>query len=66
MKCEFLNQESIHAQIGFQKITSVKPNHPIPGGMRFFSECGPLDVYFYAPGLIRFNFSLKMCLIMDY
>lgn len=64
MKCEFLNQESIHAQIGFQRITSVKPNHPIPGGMRFFSECGPLDVYFYAPGLIRFIFQSKE--VFDY
>lgn len=64
MKCEFLNQESIQAQMGFQKITSVKPNHPIPGGMRFFSECGPLDVYFFAPGVIRFNFLTKE--VFDY
>ncbi|MDO9086683.1 MAG: glycoside hydrolase family 31 protein [Anaerolineaceae bacterium] len=64
MKGEYFNQEPIHAQIRFQRITSVKPNYPIPGGMRFYSERGPMDVYFYAPGVIRFNFQVKE--VFDY
>jgi alpha-D-xyloside xylohydrolase len=55
---EYFNRESINAQSGLHRMASVKPQQPIPGGMRFYSESGPLDIYFYAPGVIRFHFQV--------
>ncbi|NTW44878.1 MAG: hypothetical protein HGB14_10730, partial [Anaerolineaceae bacterium] len=52
---EYFDRESLNAQRGFHRIASVKPFHPIAGGMRFFCEEGFLDVSFYAPGVIRFQ-----------
>jgi len=53
---EYFNRESITAQQGFHPLLSIKPKEPIPGGMRFYTENGLLDIYFYAPGVIRFHF----------
>lgn len=52
---EYFDRESLNAQRGFHRIASVKPFHPIAGGMRFYCEEGFLDVSFYAPGVIRFQ-----------
>ncbi len=52
---EYFDRESLYAQRGYHRIGSVKPYQPIPGGMRFYCEDTLLDIYFFAPGVIRFK-----------
>ena len=54
---EYFERTSIQVQKGFHRIGSVKPDQPVPGGMRFLCEAGQLDITFFAPGVIRFHFN---------
>jgi len=54
---EYFKRVSLDAQKGFHRIGSIKPVQPIPGGMRFLCEAGQLDITFFAPDVIRFNFN---------
>jgi alpha-D-xyloside xylohydrolase len=53
---EYFDRESIKAQAGFYALASVKPEQPIPGGMQFLTSNGLLNIYFYHPGVLRFQF----------
>ena len=61
---EYIDRVSIAAQKGYHSLASIKPQKPIPGGMRFYCESGLVDIYFYAPGLLRFNFQVGK--VVDY
>lgn len=50
---EFIELENLRAQQGFQRLASLSPGGAIDQGVRFLSQAGPLDVSFYAPGVIR-------------
>jgi alpha-D-xyloside xylohydrolase len=52
---EFAELESIKAQRGFHRIASLSFEAPIHQGARFLTHVGPMDIAFYAPGVIRFR-----------
>jgi alpha-D-xyloside xylohydrolase len=56
---EYFNLENLNVQRGFNRLASIKPDQPIPGGMRFLSQAGKLDIVFYQPGIIRMRLNHK-------
>lgn len=49
----FLNQESLKIQEGFQGIENLTFQQEIPGGARFSTLAGSLEITFYASGVVR-------------
>ncbi len=56
---EYFNLENMNVQRGFNRLASIKPDQPIPGGMRFLSQAGKLDITFYQPGVVRLRIHHK-------
>ena len=52
---EYLDRVPFRVQQGFSRLTSIKPEKAIPGGMRFLTAVGSLDISFFAPGVVRFR-----------
>ncbi|MCK4726033.1 MAG: glycoside hydrolase family 31 protein [Anaerolineales bacterium] len=52
----FQNQESLKIQDGFLCVETLSYQSELPSGARFSTLAGPLDVTFYAPGIVRLQF----------
>ena len=56
---EFAELENVNVQRGFRRLASLSLDGPIEQGARFMTYIGPLDVSFYAPGVVRLRLETK-------
>lgn len=55
----FPNQKSLKIQKGFQCIETISYQEELPNGARFSTLAGPLDVTFFAQGIIRIQMDIQ-------
>ncbi|MES0360067.1 MAG: TIM-barrel domain-containing protein [Anaerolineales bacterium] len=55
----FLNQKSSKIQEGFQCVETFSYQEELPNGARFSTLAGPLDVTFFAQGIIRIQMDIQ-------
>jgi alpha-D-xyloside xylohydrolase len=55
----FFNQQRLKIQEGFECVETISFQEDLPNGARFSTMAGPLDVTFFAQGIIRIQFNVQ-------